>query len=260
MKNLQLIRPIAFIDIETTGLSKQEDRIVEISITKVHLDGKEEILNSLINPEKPISHEATKIHGIRDEDVKGKPSFKEFALEVSNFIENCDLCGFNIIGFDLPFLEAEFKRVGIDYSNEGRKVIDVMRIYHKLEPRDLSSAHLKYCGSALENAHGAVTDVKATIDILDSQLEKHEDLPKTVSELHEFCNPQDPSWIDSEGKLSWSNGQAIINFGQYKGRTLEDMQKNNLDYLRWIFSADFSTKVKEIVRGAIEGKFPNPPQ
>ena len=254
MKNLQLTRPIAFIDVETTGLNKQEDRIVELSITKVHQDGKEEILNSLINPEMLIPPNAAEVHGIKDEDVRGKPIFKELALNVSKFIDNCDMCGFNIIGFDLPFLESEFRRAGVNYSNEGRKIIDVMKIYHRLDPRDLNSAHLKYCGSPLENAHGADTDVKATIDVLDSQLEKHDNLPKTVSELHEFCNPKDPSWIDNEGKLAWLNGNAVINFGKHKGKTLEEMYKTNPDYLRWIINSDFSSNVKDIVKKAMENK------
>ena len=131
-----------------------------------------------------------------------------------------------------------------------------MRIYHKLEPRDLSSAHLKYCGKALEKAHRADPDAKATINILDSQLEKHNDLPSNVSELHEFCNPKDPSWIDKEGKIIWNNGEAIIGFGQHKGKTLEYMQKDELSYLQWIIGKDFSNEVKSIVKDAISGEFP----
>lgn len=256
MKKLNLKRPIAVIDIETTGINKQNDRIIEICITKVFPDGKEETLSSLINPEIPIPSDATEIHGIKDTDVQGKPTFKEFAPRIISFIDNCDWCGFNVIGFDLSFIESEFKRVEIDYSNEGRKVIDVMRIYHKLEPRDLSSAHLKYCGKALEKSHRANVDVKATINILESQLEKNGHLPCDVSELHEFCNPKDPSWIDNEGKIIWSNGKAIINFGGHMGKTLEDMQKNELGYLQWIISKDFSPEVKSIVEDAIKSKFP----
>ena len=255
MKNLKLTRPIAFLDIETTGVNKQNDRVIDICIIKIFPDGREEILDSLINPEIPIPSEATEINGIKDIDVQGKPTFKEFAPKIINFIDNCDLCGFNIIGFDLHLLESEFKRVGINYSNEGRKVIDVLRIYHKLEPRDLISAHLKYCGKVLENAHRAKVDVRATINVLESQLEKHDDIPY-VSELHEFCNPKDPSWIDNEGKLIWYNNEAIINFGKHSGKTLEHIQKNELDYLQWIMSNDFSSDVKRIIENAINGDFP----
>ena len=258
MTNLQLTRPIAFIDIETTGLNKQEDRIVDICITKILPNGEEETLNSVINPTIPIPIEAAEIHGITDIDVQGKPTFKELAPKIVDFINNCDWCGFNIVGFDLYVLESEFKRAEIDYSNEGKKVIDVMRIYHKLEPRDLNSAHLKYCGEALEICHRANSDVKATIKVLESQLEKHGDLPRNVSELHEFCNPTDPSWIDNEGKIKWHNGKAVMNFGNHKGKTLEDMQKNELSYLQWMISTDFSPKVKDILKDVIQGNFPEP--
>jgi len=154
MTNLQLTRPIAFIDTETTGLNNQEHRIVDICITKILPDGKEETLNSLINPTIPIPVESTEIHGITDADVQGKPTFKEFAQKIIDFIENCDLCGFNI-KFDLSFLESEFQRTGVTYSKEGREILDVQHIYYKLEPRDLSAAHLRYCGKPLEKAHGA---------------------------------------------------------------------------------------------------------
>src|SRR3989344_8210778 len=256
MKNLKLTRPITFMDIETTGLNFREDRIVDICITKVFPDGKEETLNTIINPTIPISAESTQIHGITDADVQGKPTFSEFAQKILAFISNCDWGGFNIIGFDLKFLEEEFKRTEIAYSNEGRKVIDVMKIYHKLDPRDLNSAHLKYCGSLLESSHGSHRDVKATIDVLDSQLERHSDLPTTVSALHELCNPKNPSWIDNDGKLSWLNGNAAINFGKHTGKTLEEMYKTNPDYLQWMINADFSPKVKNILKEVLTGKVP----
>ena len=258
MTNLQLTRPIAVIDIETTGLNKQEDRIVDICITKILPNGEEETLNSIINPTIPIPIKSTEIHGITDTDIQGKPTFKEFAPKIISFIDNCDLCGFNIIGFDSYVLESEFKRAGINYSNEGRKIIDVLRIYHKLEPRNLSSAHLKYCGTALEKAHRANTDVKATIKVLESQLEKHDDLPRDVSKLNDFCNPKNPSWIDDDGRFSWFEVIAFINFGKHKVKTIEDMHKNELDYLQWMIKEDFSHKVKDILKDAIRGKFPEP--
>ncbi len=256
MKNLELSRPLAIIDLETTGINRQEDRIVEICIIKVSPNGKEEILESLVNPEVSIPIIATQFHGIKDVDVKEKPTFKELALEILNFIDNCDLCGFNIVGFDLYFLESEFKRAGVNYSAEGRKVIDVMKIYHKLEPRDLNSAHLKYCGKPLENTHRAHSDAKATINVLEAQLEKNNHLPSNVSELHEYCNPKDISWIDNEGKIIWDNSESTIGFGKHKGKTLNYMQKNELSYLQWMMDSDFSIEVKTIVKNAMNGEFP----
>lgn len=257
MTRLQLTRPIAFIDIETTGLNTQQDRIVDICIIKIHPNGTEEILNSVINPGMPISIESTQIHGIKDTDVKGKPTFKEFAQKLIDFINECDLGGFGT-KFDLSFLESEFKRAGINYLREGRQIVDVQRIYHTLEPRDLNAAHLKYCGKPLENAHRAHIDVRATIDVLESQFEQHDILPRDIFSLHEFCNPKDPAWIDDDGKFAWFEGKAIINFGAHKRKTLKFMHENEKGFLKWILTKDFSQKVKDITKDAIEGKFPEP--
>lgn len=254
--NLNLEKPIAIIDIETTGLNKQNDRIVDICIIKIFPDGTKETFQEILNPEIPIPQEATKVHGITDSDVVGKPTFKEIAPRVINFIDGCDWCGFNLINFDLGLIESEFNRVGVSYSSEGRKVIDVLKIYYKLEPRDLSSAYLKYCGEILENAHKAEEDAKATIKVLESQLGEHIELPRDVSELHELCSPKDPSWIDKEGKIKWFNNKAVINFGKNRGKTLEDMQKDDPSYFQWIIGADFSIEVKNIVKSAINGEFP----
>lgn len=250
--NLSLQRPIAFIDIETTGLNKQQDRIVDICIIKIHPDGTEEMLNSVINPNIPIPIGATQVHGITDADVKGKPTFNEFAQRLIDFIDKCDLGGFGA-EFDLSILESEFKRVGINYSREGRKIVDVKSIYHKLEPRNLNAAHLKYCGKPLENAHKAHNDVRATIDILESQLEQH-DIPRDISSLCKFC--RDPAWIDDSGRFVWLGNVAVINFGRHQGRTLQDISKDTSDYLRWIIKDNFSSEVKKIAEDAIKGIFP----
>lgn len=257
MTNLQLTRPIAFIDIETTGLNTQQDRIVDICIIKIHPDGTEEMLNSVINPSIPIPIESTQIHGITDTDVIGKPTFREFAQKIIDFIDNCDLGGFGT-KFDLLVIESEFRRAGINYSRVGKQIVDVQIIYHKLEPRDLNAAHLKYCGKALENAHQAYIDVRATINVLESQLGQH-NLPHDIFGLCEFCNQRDSTWIDNDGKIAWFEGKAILNFGnKYKGKTLEFVSKNDTSYLHWIMSTDFSQEVKEIVNNAINGKFPEP--
>jgi len=254
--NLQLTKPLAFIDVETTGLNTQQDRIVDICVTKLHPDGKEETISSFINPGMPIPIESTQIHGITDDDVKGKPTFNELAPKLFDFIKDCDLGGFGIIKFDLSVLEYEFERVGIKYSKKGKQIIDVQNIYHKLEPRDLSAAHLRYCGKPFENAHKARADVRATIDVLESQLRQHVTLPRDISGLDEFCNPKDPTWIDDDGKFSWFKDNPIVNFGTHKGKTLEFMYKNEPDYLQWMIRKDFSTEVKRIAEDALKGKFP----
>ena len=254
MKGLKLTRPLVVLDAETTGLNKQVDRIVDICLIKILPNGHEETLKSLINPTIPIPLESTNIHRIKDEDVKDKPTFKEFAQKIIDFVKDCDLCGYEV-KFDLEVLAAEFKRAGINYQKGDIAVLDVKQIHFKLDPRDLSSAYLKYCGKELKNAHRAENDVKATIEILEAQLKQHNELPKDVSALQQFSSPRDPSWIDTEGKIKWYNGKAIINFGQHQGKTLEDLAKSTT-YLRWITGADFSSEVRRIVNEAIEGRFP----
>lgn len=252
---LSLQRPIVFIDLESTGLNTQQDRIIEIGIVKIHQDGHEEFFGSLINPGISIPPDAIKVHGITDIDVAEKLSFKEFAPQLFEFIKDCDLGGFNVTKFDLPLLEAEFQRAGISYSRKEKLIVDVLTIYHKFEPlRDLGAAYKKYCNKDLIVAHRAETDVRATVDVFKSQLKKHEELPKNIEGLHTFC--RDPNWVDSDGKFVWVGDAVVINFSKHKGRTLEDMGKNETGFLNWIISKDFSPEVKKIAGDAIKGIFP----
>jgi len=203
-----------------------------------------------------VAKSGTNIHGISDSDVSGRPTFEEFAPQLLEFINDCDVGGFGIIKFDLLVLESEFKRVGISYSREGKNILDVQSIYHKLEPRDLNAAHVKYCNKILEGAHRAQIDVRATVDIFESQLKLHDNLPRDIVGLHEFCNPKDPTWIDKNGKFVWFGKNAIINFGTHRGKTLQEISKDSSDYLSWIIKQDFSDEVKRIAEDAIKGQFP----
>jgi DNA polymerase-3 subunit epsilon len=240
MKHLQLDRPIAFIDVETTGLSPYSDRIVELSILKIHPDGTEKYVSHRINPEAPIPAETTAVHGITDADVAAES-------------------GFNVINFDLPFLEAEFRRAGVEFSRQGRYLIDSQVIYHLRDPRDLQAAYLKYCGKEMVNAHSAEEDAKAAAEILNGQLEVHQDLPQDVPGLSALCYKADENSIDAEGKFIWSEGEAVCNFGKkHKGRKLKDISIEDPEYLEWIVSKDFSPEVKDIVSKALDGEFPEP--
>ncbi len=256
IENLSFTNPIAFIDIESTGKNPKQDRIVEIAIIKIYSDGKEELLKLLINPGISIPPESIEIHGITDADILGKPSFEESASQILDFIKDCDIGGFAVKRFDLPFLESEFKRAGISHSFKEKQVIDVMTIYHNLEPRNLEAAYKKYCNKELKDAHRAEADIRAVIEILDSQLKLHEELPSDVSGLHEFCNPRDPNWVDSEGKFIWSGNNVTFNFGANHGKTFQEVLTENKDYFNWILNKDFSDEVKEIVENTLKGIFP----
>jgi len=260
MNNLELARPLVVIDLETTGLIRQDARIVEICMIKIFPDGKEDKFEYLVNPEKPIPQEAIEIHGIKDEDVQEQPTFKDLSGGIVNFMDDCDLCGFNLNRYDIDVLQSELKRAGITWAIGNRYIIDVKSIYHKYEPRDLTTAYSTYCGKTLQNAHRAENDARATIEILEAQLQKHSDLPKNVPLLNEFMNPKDPSWVDRGGNLRWDNGEIIIAFGKkHPNKLLKEVVKEDPCFLTWILSKDFPFDVKQIVRGALEGKFPQPP-
>lgn len=257
-KNLILDKPLAFIDVETTGLQPNVDRIVELSILKIFPDGNYEYKSHRINPEIPIPDQATAIHGITDEDVVNERKFQEYASIINDFLEGCDIAGFNVLKFDIPFLEAEFRRAGIPFQNKDQKCVDVQILYHLLEPRDLKSAYLKYCGKEMELAHTAQGDATAAAEILDKQLEIHQNLPKNVAGLHALCRPELNSYVDPEGKFIWSNGEIVCNFGRNFGWTLKQLASQTPDYLQWMLSSDFSPDVKKLVYNALQGKFPKP--
>mgnify|MGYP001573434928 CR=1 FL=1 len=258
MTNLRLTRPVAFIDVETTGTNTLSDRIVELSALKIYPDETEEIITTRINPGIPIPPEAIAIHSITDKDVADKPNFKEYAATLRDFLEGCDLAGFNVRRFDLDIIEAEFRRAEIEFSIQGRHIVDVQTIYHRFEPRDLPAAYKKYCGKVMEVHHSSESDVRATFDVLKSQLEKHpNDLPNNINELHDFCNEKRSiNWIDKDGKFVWVGDEAVVNFSKYRGKTLSHMAKNERSFLEWIINKDFSPEVKKIAEDAIKGKFP----
>ena len=231
------------------------DRIVEICVIKVQVNGDRVVKKRLINPGIPIPPEVVAIHGITDEDVKNEPSFSQVSKSFYDFLDDCDLGGFNLLKFDIPLLAEEFKRSGLTFSARDRKVVDVQRIFHKQEPRTLSAALKFYCNKEHENAHGSEADTVATIDVLEAQIEKYEDLPRTVDELDEYCNPQNPNFIDRDGKLRWHNEEVVIGFGQRSGQSLRELADGDTGYLKWILRGDFNEEVKEIVREALIGRF-----
>ncbi|MFC2010650.1 exonuclease domain-containing protein [Chloroflexota bacterium] len=247
MKNLKLERPIAFIDVETTGTHPHSDRIVELSVFRVQPDGSEEYKSHRVNPGVPIPAETTAVHGITDADIAGEPMFRRYAKGVCEFLDGCDISGFNVITFDLPFLETELERAGVDFSREGRQLVDVMVIYHQKVPSEP--------GKELEDAHGAERDATASAEVLDAMVERHDDLPRDVSGLCAFCNEVRKDYIDLEGKLIWVEGEATFNFGKHGGRPLKEIAEEHYDYLLWILGADFRPDVCEIVQKALDGEF-----
>ena len=258
MKNLKLDRPLVFLDLETTGLNPSKDRIVDITLIKTHPDGREESKTRLINPEMPIPKASINIHGITDEKVANAPTFRQIARSFMEFLEDCDICGFSIKGFDIPMLETEFRRAGVEFTRSGRYIIDPQVIFHKLNPRNLGAAYLKYCGKNLENSHTSDADARASAEILSAQLESHDELPQDIESLHQFCcYPEEVNWVDQDGKLIWFNDEVAINFGKkYKGVLLKEVANTDPGFLEWILRQDFSEMVMGIVSKALKGEYP----
>ena len=250
IKNIRLDRPLAVIDLETTGVDTVNDRVVEISVLKILPWGGHMQHTRRCNPERPIPHEATAVHGIDDNDVADEPPFSEMATEFAAFLDDCDLCGFNILRFDLRMLLMEFMRSGVDFPLEGRRVVDVCRIYHAMEPRDLSAAYRHYCGRDHEGAHGAASDVQATLAILDAQVVRYDNIPSTIAGLHDHF--RDPAAVDL-GEMFTRDDDGVIIFakGKYKGQALDEVAYRKPDYLEWMLRADFFQDTKRLAADAL---------
>ena len=259
MSNLVLTRPLVVFDIESTGTNRRTDRIIDLALIRLLPDGRQEEHVFRVNPGVPIPAEATAVHGITDEDVKNHPSFKEVAPRLAELLQDCDLAGFNVVGFDIPMLEEEFQRAGVPFNMLGRRVIDAQRVFHRKVPRDLTAAVAYYTGGDHPGAHGAMADTQATLRVLEAQLERYPDLPREVDGLDAFCRPREPGWADREGKLKWVEGQLVLNFGKHQGRLLREMAREEPGFLKWMLKGDFTPEVKDIVRNALAGYYPAPP-
>ena len=256
---LNLKRPIAFFDLETTGLNTMHDRIVEMSVLKINVNGEEEQRVWLLNPEMPISSESTSVHGYTNEMVADKPTFAQKAKEIALFIGNADLAGYNILKFDLPLLVEEFLRVDCDFDLKDRRFIDVMNIYMKMEPRTLKGAYRYFCHAELEGAHGAMTDTKATYDVLRAMLDHYQGVDyedargnrsqgpvNDMKQLAEFSAHHKNA--DLSGQIIFDEeGKEIFMFGKHKGEHVEDVFRKEPAYYDWIMKNDFPRYTKQVV-------------
>ena len=243
---LNLTKPICFFDLETTGTNISKDRIVEISILKVYPDGKEESKTWLVNPEMKIPKEVIAIHGITDEDVKEKPTFKELAKEIHNFLKDSDLGGFNSNRFDIPILAEEMLRADVDFDMKNRVSVDVQTIFHKMEQRTLSAAYKFYCDKNLDEAHSAEADTKATYHVLKAQLEKYDILENDTKFLAEFSSRK--QYADFAGFISYNKkGEECFAFGKHKNKRVVDVMEDEPGYFGWLLNADFPLYTKKVL-------------
>lgn len=240
---LQLTRPLVFFDLETTGTNISSDRIVEISIVKLMPDGRVIEKTRRVNPTIPIPAEATAVHHITDEDVANEPTFKQIGNSLAQLLDGCDVAGFNSNRFDIPLLDEEFSRAGIDFDISRARFIDVQTIYHKKEPRTLVAAYRFYCNKNLEDAHSALADTKATMEVLMAQLEKYDDVPSEIGALSEYSSNNRN--VDIMGRLVYDDKKReVINFGKYKGRLAEEVLAADPGYYSWVMQGDFAQNTK----------------
>jgi DNA polymerase III subunit epsilon len=246
MSKLKLNRPIAFIDLETTGVNIGSDRIVEISILKLMPDGTTQTDTFRVNPGIPIPAEVSAIHGIFDKDIKDSPTFKQLAPNFLKLLDQCDLAGYNSNKFDIPLLVEEFLRCDTDFDIENRKFIDVQNIFHKMEQRTLAAAYKFYCHQDLTGAHGAEADVKATYEVLLAQLEKYDSLEGSVTFLSKFSSANDA--VDLAGRIVRDKkGVEVFNFGKHKGKPVAEIFKSEPSYYNWMMEGDFPLSTKRVI-------------
>ena len=241
--NLELKKPLAIFDLETTGVNLSTDRIIEIAIIKISADGTKQVKRKLINPEMPIPPGATEVHGITNEIVKDAPTFKQAANEIKQFIDGCDLGGYNSNRFDIPILMEEFLRVGIEIDLKTSKLVDVQRIFHQMEQRTLSAAYKFYCNKNLDGAHSAEVDAGATWEVLQAQVERYPQLGKSVESILKATGEEEI--VDFARRFIMENGKEIFNFGKHKGRPVADVLRSEPQYYDWMMKGDFPLHTKQ---------------
>lgn len=253
--NLNLKNPLVFFDLETTGINIVKDRIVEYAFVKVMPNGDIETKEGKVNPEMPIPAETTAIHGISDEDIKDAPTFKQVAKTLVNFLEGCDLSGYNILRFDVPMLVEEFLRVEVDFRTDNRKLVDAQKIFHLMEPRNLAAAYKFYCNKSLKDAHTALADTMATFHVLNAQVEHYkgvkiedkngneiEPIHNDMATLHELTQS---NLVDLAGRMVFNaKGVEVFNFGKYRNQPVGDVLKKDPHYYQWMLKGDFPRDTK----------------
>lgn len=243
------------LDVETTGTIPEFDRIVEIGLAQIVPDSDVPINGRVwrVKPGIPIPPEATAVNGILNEDVENERAFGEIAHLVHAWVDGKILVGWNLARFDLAILRQEFNRCGSTF--EPAAVLDVMRIHHRLNPRDLETAHQSYVGRPIEERHSSLGDVDATCRVLQAMVRRGE-VEGGLQDLLLAARADEDRYLDDDGKFEWRHGQAAFTFGKHAGRMLRDVAATDAGYLGWMARQDFSPSTMEIVRAARAGRFP----
>ena len=257
-RSLELTRPLAVLDVQSTGLDPSNARIVKLSVLKVDPDGSEHVKSVVVNPGVPIPPGATQVHGISDLDVMDMPVFRSYARALADHLDGCDIAGFGIERFGLPLLEAEFERNGVEFNVSDRTVVDAMTVFHRLEPRNLASAYSRFVGGRKPDAVDDAQGARNVFAILQGEVRSSTAVPVGPTALAAWAKGIDDTAIDVEGKFVWSEeGDALVNFGKHRGERLIEVVGNDLPYLKWVAgSDDFDGEVRKIAESAADGYLP----
>ncbi len=249
---MELKRPLASLDLETTGTDPATDRIVEVGLVTSYPDGRTDTVRWIVNPGVPIPFGATRIHGFADVHVEYAPPFADVAEHIADALRGCDLVGFNLRAFDLPLLRAEFARCGVAWPCDGARVIDAFVIYRERERRDLPAAVRHYLGREHVGAHGAVADARATLEIVHAQVARYADLAGLdVAALDAASGGRQPTWASDDGKLRWGvDGRAVWGFGKLAGKPVA----SDRGFASWVLRNDFAADVKALVTRVLAGE------
>jgi len=255
---LELSRPLAVLDIQSTGLDPDSARIVKLSVLRIDPDGTEHVKSVTVNPGIPIPPGATQVHGISDLDVMDKPVFRAYARALAGHLEGCDLAGFGIERFGLPLLLAEFERNDVDFVVEGRVVIDAMTVFHRLEPRNLRSAYTRFVGEKIPDTDDEAQGARNIYAILLGELQSSSQVPTEPNDIAAWARGIGESAIDPDGKFIWSDeGDALVNFGRHRGERLAEVVISDPNYLYWMAGSDsFGPEVRKIAESAGNGYLP----
>lgn len=253
---LKLNKPLAFIDLETTGINITRDRIVEICIARANVDGTVDVKTKKLNPTIPIPLESSLIHGIYDSDVANEPTFKQVASSLAEFLKGCDIAGFNSNRFDIPMLVEEFLRVENEsFDIKNRRFVDAQKIFHMMEPRNLGAAYKFYCGKTIENAHSAEADTLATLEVVCAQVERYAEIVMKNDEGQDYFPIQNnvealhavssKNMVDFAQRMIYNKeGGIVFNFGKNAGKLVTDVLKREPQYYDWIQNNDFPLDTK----------------
>ena len=254
---MKLVRPLVVLDLETTGTWIEKDKIIEIALIKINPDGKREDYTTRVNPKMPIPSKVTEITGISDADVNDAPEFSSIAATVKTFLADHDLGGFNVDRFDIPLLAREMSDAGVGFEYANRAIFDAQKVYHFHEKRDLTAAYKNYCGKELVNAHSALADTEATLEILEAQVKRYGQGRDDLSLLLDFDYKPSAEFYDAERKFRWWNGELYMTFGKYaKKESLRMIAKKDPGYLHWIMDKDFSDDIKQMIQDVLNGQHP----